>query len=241
MRPSQQEFIKEAIDYLGLTKIALAIKLNTSSSMVNAWLTPPDRPGHLLVPDFIEEKIKSLIKDKKSANLFPIHAGTSDETVLGHYCDKYQFHFPTLYRARRQQDGIVSISYTLSDQLSPDDPATEFVALRHLDPQQDPVWVFINEHSSMNAVLGYWRGISHANPKSISERFKLYLFEDHLFTIYHVQKSDEALLNSIVYYQIEDNEFQIAMPSLRRKLVEDWSLIIDGQGNERDKSEIWRE
>lgn len=241
MRPSQQEFIKEAIDYLGLTKTALAIKLNTSVSMVNSWLTPPERAGYLPVPDFIEEKINKLIQDKKSASRFPVHTGTSDEAVLGHYCDKYEFHFPTLYRATSRQSGAVSVSYTLSDHQRPEDPVYEFDALRHLDLERDKVWVFINEHSSMNAVLGYWRAISHANPDSVSERFKLYLFEDHLFSIYHVHKPVDALLNSIVYYQIEDNEFQVAMPSLKRKLVEDWSLIIDGEGNTRDKTEIWRE
>lgn len=241
MRPSQQEFITEAIEYLGLTKIALAIKFNTSVSIVNSWLTPPDRAGHQAVPDIIQEKINALIQDKKSASLFPIHAGTSAQSVPGHYCDKYQFHFPTLYRVRNTEDDQVSISYALSDQPQPGEASSVFEALRQLDPDQDPVWVFINEHSSMNAVLGYWRAISHSNPDPVSARFKLYFFEDHLFSIYHIHKPDDALLNSIVYYQIEDNEFQIAMPSLRRKLVQDWSLIIDSAGNERDKREIWRQ
>ena len=92
----------------------------------------------------------------------------------------------------------------------------------------------------MNAVLGYWRAISNANPDEVSARFKLFLFEEHLFSIYHRDKPDNALFNNIVMYQIDDNEFQIAMPTMRRMPFDDWSLILDSEGKECKKEDIWK-
>ncbi len=252
MPQPQQEFLVEAMEYLGLTKNALAIKLNTSEYTVNAWLLPEDRQGYVELSEFIHEKINNLIQEKKSANFFHIHTGTFSEAVPGKYCEKYQFRFPTLYRSSslRKQDnepgrtGLPGIAgYTLSNLVDPEDIAgpLKFEPIHHLDAARDNAWVFINEHSSMNAVLGYWRAISHSNPNSISSRFKLYLFEDHLFSIYHIQKPEEASVNNIVFYQIDDNEFQIAMPGIRRKQFEDWSVIIDSDGNERLKDDIWKD
>jgi len=235
MPQNQQEFLKEAMEYLGLTKNALAIKLNTSEYTVNSWLTPNDRPGYVELSEFIREKISDLMQEKKSANFFRIHTGTFSEKFPGKDCEKYQFRFPTLYRSIiRKTDaddaGVEEIAYTLSELI--DDSASG---------AKDNCWVFINEHSSMNAVLGYWRAISNSNPESVSARFKLYLFEDHLFSIYHVTKPENGLVNNIVFYQIDDNEFQIAMPSMRRMQFDDWSSIVDSDGNERSKAEIWKE
>ena len=235
MPPSQQEFLTEAMEYLGLTKNALAIKLNTSEYTVNAWLTPQDKTGFVKLSEFVQEKINNLVQEKKSANFFHVLTASQTEQAPGPYCEKYQFQFPTLYRALTS-DGV---SYTLSNLTAQDDAPTRFEAIQHLEADQ--VWIFINEHSSMNAVLGYWRAISHSNPDSVSSRFKLYLFEDHLFSIYHISKPDNALLDNIIFYQIDDNEFQIAMPSMRYKQFEDWSLIIDGDGNKRLKSDLWKE
>jgi hypothetical protein len=233
MLQPQQEFLQEAMEYLGLTKTALAIKLNTSESIINAWLLPEGRPGFATIPEFIEDKISILVQEKKSANFFQIHNGSFANDFPGKYCDKYQFRFPTLYRSVADDE---EISYTLSD--ATDTKSVE--PIHHLDSSKDSAWVFINEHSSMNAVLGYWRAISNSNPESVSSRFKLYLFEDHLFSIYHMDKPDNAQINNIVFYQIDDNEFQIAMPSMRRKPFDDWNLIIDSDGKERTKAEIWK-
>jgi hypothetical protein len=237
MQPTQQKFLLEAMEYLGLTKNALAIKLNTSEYTINSWLLSEDRPGFARLSEFIHEKISSLVQEKKSANFFHIHTASKSERAPGKYCEKYQFHFPSLYRATSAE----SVTYTLSDQPDADQPDAQFEAIPHLNAELDRVWVFINEHSSMNAVLGYWRAISHSNPDSVSSRFKLYLFEDHLFSIYHINKPDLALLDNIIFYQIDDNEVQIAMPSMRRNQFEDWSLIIDGEGNEKQKSQVWKE
>jgi len=237
MQPTQQEFLIESMEYLGLTKNALAIKLNTSEYTINAWLLPQDKFGFVKLSEFIQDKINNLVQEKKSANFFHIFTGTRTDQAPGRYCEKYQFQFPTLYRAI----SLNGVSYTLSNLAGQDDAPTIFEAISHLQHPGDNVWIFINEHSSMNAVLGYWRAISDSNPASVSARFKLYLFEDHLFSIYHISKPDNALLDNIVFYQIEDDEFQIAMPSMRRKQFEDWSLIIDGDGNERLKEDIWKE
>jgi len=237
MPQTQQEFLHEAMEYLGLTKNALAIKLNTSEYTINSWLLSEDKPGYTQLSEFIQEKISKLVQEKKSANFFRVHTASKDEKVPGRYCDIYQFEFPSVYRAIAS--GVVS--YTLSDLVDPDMQETKFEAISHLSAEKDNVWVFINEHSSMNAVLGYWRAISHANPDSVSSRFKLYLFDDHLFSIYHINKPDNALIDNVMLYQIDDNEFQIAMPSIRRQKFDDWSLIIDGEGNERQKSAIWKE
>lgn len=236
-QPSQQEFLTDAMEYLGLTKNALAIKLNTSEYTINSWLLTEDKPGFVKLSEFIREKISKLVQEKKSANFFHVHTASMTETAPGRYCDIYQFQFPSLYRAVASD----VVTYTLSDLPEPEMPETRFEAIQHLNPGTDDVWVFINEHSSMNAVLGYWRAISHSNPDSVSSRFRLYLFDDHLFSIYHINKPDNALMDNVIFYQIDDNEFQIAMPSIRRKQFDDWSLIIDCQGNERQKSDIWKE
>ena len=236
MQPTQQEFLRDAMAYLGLTKIALAIKLNTSEYTINSWLIAEDRPGYAELSEFIHQKISDLVQEKKSANFFRIHPATSSALAPGVHCEKYQFQFPSIYRATSS----AGIAYTLSDQPEAEQDATRFEAIKHLDAASDNVWVFINEHSSMNAVLGYWRAISHSHPESVTNRFKLYLFEDHLFSIHHIAKPDNALLDNIIFYQIDDNEFQIAMPSIRRKPFDDWSLIIDGEGRERTKNDIWK-
>lgn len=235
MPHSQQEFISEALEYLGLTKGALAIKLNTSEYTINSWMLPVHKPGHAKLSEFIQEKISALVQEKKSANFFQIHAATFDRTAPGMYCDKYQFDFPTLYRATSDEGS----TYTLSDQLDASQPTPQFEAISHLEAGKDNTWVFINEHSSMNAVLGYWRGISNSNPEAVGARFKLYLFKNHLFSIYHLDKPDNALLNNLIHYQIDDNEFKIAMPALRRQHFEDWTVIVDDAGHIRVKSEIW--
>jgi len=236
MQPTQQEFLTDAMEYLGLTKTALAIKLNTSEYTINSWLIAEDKPGYAELSEFIHEKISNLVQEKKSANFFRIHNGTTSAQIQGVHCEKYQFQFPSIYRATSSE----GVAYALSDQPEAGRSATRFEAIKHLDTAVDNVWVFINEHSSMNAVLGYWRAISHSNPESVTDRFKLYLFEDHLFSIYHIAKPDNALLDNIIFYQIDDNEFQIAMPSMRRKPFDDWSLIIDGEGHERTKNDIWK-
>lgn len=246
MPQNQQEFLKEAMEYLGLTKNALAIKLNTSEYTVNSWLTPQDRPGYAELSEFIREKISDLMQEKKSANFFRIHTGTFSEKFPGRDCDKYQFRFPTLFRSlTRKTDannaGADEIAYTLSELIDEAASGAHVEAIPHLDAAKDNCWVFINEHSSMNAVLGYWRAISNSNPESVSARFKLYLFEDHLFSIYHVTKPENGLINNIVFYQIDDNEFQIAMPSMRRMQFDDWSLIVDSDGNALSKTQIWKE
>jgi hypothetical protein len=243
MQQTQQEFLTEAMEYLGLTKNALAIKLNTSEYTINSWLQPDGRPGYAALSDFIHEKINRLVQEKKSANFFRIHTGTIAKDFPGQYCEKYQFRFPTLYRCSsiHEHEGVATqqVYYTLSDVIDVTTDTVHVEAIPHLDANKDSAWVFINEHSSMNAVLGYWRAISNANPESVSARFKLYLFEDHLFSIYHVEKPDHAQINNIVYFQIDDNEFQIAMPTMRRMQFEDWNLILDSDGQERQKTEIW--
>ena len=237
MPTTQQGFLNDAMEYLGLTKNALAIKLNTSEYTINAWLLTEDKPGYVELSEFIQEKISKLVQEKKSANFFHVHTATKDNAAPGRYCDIYQFQFPSLYRS--VTSGVVS--YTLSNLNEPEAPETRFEAIQHLNATVDHAWVFINEHSSMNAVLGYWRAIAHSNPVSVSARFKLYLFEDHLFSIYHVSKPENALMDNVIFYQIDDNEFQIAMPSIRRMKFDDWSLIIDSDGKERKKSDIWKE
>jgi hypothetical protein len=243
MSQSQQEFLKEAMECLGLTKNALAIKLNTSEYTINSWLLVPGRPGFIELSEFIQEKINKLVQEKKSANFFRIHTGTVSEAFPGQHCDKYQFRFPTLYRSviRRPDDQILTeeIGYTLSGINDAEHGNADIEPIQHLDASKDNCWIFINEHSSMNAVLGYWRAISNANPASVSARFKLYLFEDHLFSIYHMNKPDNGLVNNIIFYQIDDNEFQIAMPTMRRMQFDDWNLIVDSDGKERKKDEIW--
>lgn len=243
MPQTQQEFLKEAMEYLGLTKNALAIKLNTSEYTINSWLLPEGRPGFVKLSEFIQEKISRLVQEKKSANFFRIHSGTFTERSPGKYCEKYQFRFPSLYRGITRQSQAASatdeVDYTLSNLTDANAGITHIEPIQHLDMSKDNAWVFINEHSSMNAVLGYWRAISNSNPESVSSRFKLYLFEDHLFSIYHVSKPDNARVNNIVFYQIDDNEFQIAMPTMKRIQFDDWNLIIDSDGKERSKSDIW--
>ena len=225
------------MDYLGLTKGALAIKLNTSEYTINSWMIPAHKPGHVVLSEFILEKISALVQEKKSANFFQIHNATFDVSAPGKYCDKYQFEFPTLYRAS-SGDGA-PVSYTLSNEIEAGQSATQFDAITHLETGKDSAWVFINEHSSMNAVLGYWRGISHSNPNLVAARFRLYLFKKHLFSIFHLEKPTNGLLDNIVHYQIDDNEFKIAMPSIRRQQFEDWTLIVDDRGNLRSKDELW--
>jgi len=237
MSQAQQEFLTEAMEYLGLTKTALAIKLNTSESTINAWLLPEGRPGFAFIPEFIEEKISALVDEKKSAHFFRVHTGSFTDDCPGKYCDKYQFRFPTLYRSIAQNAGEDEVDYTLSDSEHTNSTSEPIL---HLDASKDSAWVFINEHSSMNAVLGYWRAMSNSSPEAVSARFKLYLFEDHLFSIYHRNKPDDALVDNIVFYQIDDHEFQIAMPSMRRMQFDDWNLIIDSDGKERIKNEIWK-
>ena len=253
MPHTQQKFLKDSMEYLGLTKNALAIKLNTSEFTINSWLMSEGRRGAVKLSEFIHEKISELVQEKKSANFFRIHTGTSSDSSPGQFCDKYQFRFPTLYRTvtnkiltdadsdlNSNSDSGIETSYTLSDQPESTGDAVNIEAIQYLDADTDNAWVFINEHSSMNAVLGYWRAISNSNPESISARFKLYLFEAHLFSIYHVSKPDNALVNNIVHYQIDDNEFQIAMPTMRRMHFEDWNLIIDSDGNALQKNAIWK-
>lgn len=234
---TQQEFLTDALEYLGLTKSALAIKLNTSEITINSWMIPAHRPGHAKMSEFIVEKINALVQEKKSANFFQIHVATFDGTAPGKYCDKYQFDFPSLYRATSE----AGVRYTLSDQPETEEAPTQFEAISHLEAGKDSAWVFVNEHSSMNAVLGYWRGISHTDPDLAAARFRLYVFKDHLFSIYFTAKPDNALLDNVVYYQIDDNEFQIAMPTMRRQQFDDWTLIIGEGGNVRVKSEVWKQ
>jgi len=229
------------MEYLGLTKNALAIKLNTSEYTINSWLLAPGRPGSVALSEFIQDKVSKLVQEKKSANFFRIHTGTLTNTFPGKHCEKYQFRFPTLYRSviHRPEDQTSAIGYTLSNLTDTTEGDADIEPIHHLDASKDNCWVFINEHSSMNAVLGYWRAISNANPASVSARFKLYLFEDHLFSIYHMNKPDNGRVNNIVFYQIDDNEFQIAMPTMRRMQFEDWNLIVDSDGNECKKDDIW--